>query len=82
MSEIVPFLWVAGVLFVLFLFFTTSGRTILAAMFGATFTAIFGHLMLFVKFLWRAHATVAKNLFLPRSIIYPTLDSGDNVSKK
>lgn len=67
---------------VLFLIFTSAGRQALVALTGSTAQGVFAYLVLLFKHIIKAHIVVLKNLLLPRNIIFPTLENGENTGKK
>lgn len=66
---------------VLFLFVIPYTRNEMKV--GVTKSAelIFKFLLTFVKVMWKDHVLIIKNLVSPRKVIYPTLESEDQVNR-
>jgi hypothetical protein len=67
---------------VIFLLFTSIGKSLLQHLLSGTFATVVGYVIKFFSFVVAAHFIIVKNLFLPHYIIYPTLEKEDRVNFK
>lgn len=73
--------WIVGTLALAILLVSPIVRSALAWVFSAPGKLMFQWAIYLITRLFHAHVTVIKNLVLPRSVIYPTLDTQDRVRK-
>lgn len=65
----------------LLLFIIPYTRQEMKSISGQTFVLVAKYFISFVKILWSDHYLIVKNLVSPRRLIYPTLESDDQVNQ-
>lgn len=67
---------------VVLLLITAMGQKMFAELIALTGRGLFGYMVLFIRFTFRAHYLIFKNLIFSRKIIYPSLERDDQVNLK
>lgn len=76
-------LWMVSVIaLAIFLLLTDPGRQLLAFLTTETSKRIAGYVVLCIRYVFKSHFLILKNLALPREVIFPSLRKDNQVNMR